>query len=73
VARTVVVIPTYNERENIQRIEPQILATAGEAGAMPEIGPGDCAVRDDDRVRAHDLVLVATDDERAALAWSEAA
>jgi len=26
VARTVVVIPTYNERENIQRIVPQILA-----------------------------------------------
>jgi dolichol-phosphate mannosyltransferase len=26
VARTVVVIPTYNERENIQRIVPQVLA-----------------------------------------------
>jgi len=26
VARTVVVIPTYNERENVQRVVPQILA-----------------------------------------------
>src|SRR4029453_17298953 len=26
VARTVVVIPTYNERENIQRVVPQVLA-----------------------------------------------
>jgi dolichol-phosphate mannosyltransferase len=40
VARTVVVIPTYNERENIQRIVPQILAaTACEIVVVDDESP----------------------------------
>jgi dolichol-phosphate mannosyltransferase len=40
VARTVVVIPTYNERENIQRIVPQVLgATACEVVVVDDESP----------------------------------